>query len=126
MLSSFIEKNATIQNEEVVEKLENLGIKIRDVFLDYLKEIIPIQEYNINNAQLTQRFWILEKLFAFGYHNGVVNKESIEDYCGHAPVFNDGSIEATEHFSMYSSDTEIKWIVVVMHLKVNLNLKNSN
>ena len=108
MLSSFVEKNAAIQNEEVVEKLENLGITIRDIFLDYLKGIISIQEYNINNAQLTQRFWILEKLFAFGYHNGVVNKESIKDYCGHAPVFNDGSIEATEHFSQYSNYEDIE------------------
>lgn len=108
MLSLFIQKNAAIKNEEVIEKLENLGIKIRDVFLDYLNEIIPVQEYNVYNAQLTQRFWILEKLFAFGYHNGEVNKELIEDYCGDSPVLNDGSIEATERFSMYTSDTEIK------------------
>ena len=108
VLSGFIEKYATFEKEEDVERIENLGITIRDVFLDYLKGKIPIQEYNINNAQLTQRFWILEKLFAFGYHNGVVNKESIKDYCGHAPVFNDGSIEATEHFSQYSNYEDIE------------------
>ena len=108
MLSSFIEKYATLEKEEDVERIENLGIKIRDVFLDYLKERISIQEYNINNAQLTQRFWILEKLFAFGYHNGVVNKESIKDYCGHTPVFNDGSFEATEHFSQYANYEDIE------------------
>jgi hypothetical protein len=108
VLSGFIEKYATFEKEEDVERIENLGITIRDIFLDYLKGIIPIQEYNINNAQLTQRFWILEKLFAFGYHNGVINKESIKDYCGHAPVFNDGSIEATEHFSQYSNYEDIE------------------
>lgn len=108
VLSNFIEKYATFEKEEDVERIENLGITIRDVFLDYLKGKIPIQEYNLNNAQLTQRFWILEKLFAFGYHNGVVNKESIKDYCGHAPVFNDGSIEATEHFSQYSNYEDIE------------------
>lgn len=108
ILSSFIEKNATIQNEEVIEKMENLGIKIRDVLLNYLKGRIPIQEYAICNALLTQRFWILEKLFAFGDHNGEVNKESIKCYCGHSPVFNDGSIEATEHFSQYSNYEDIE------------------
>lgn len=108
MLSSFVEKNAAIQNEEVVEKMENLGIKIRDIFLDYLKGRIPIQEYNINNAQLTQRFWILEKLFAFGYHNGIVNDKSIKDFCGDSTIFNDGSIEATEHFSQYSNYEDIE------------------
>ncbi|CAM4276276.1 hypothetical protein [Flavobacterium terrigena] len=107
MLRLFIEKNMTIQNEEVVERMENLGIKIRDIFLDYLNETIPIQEYIINNAKLTQRFWILEKLFAFGYHNGEVNKESIKDFCGDSPIFNDESIEATEHFSMYDYEVEV-------------------
>ena len=108
ILSSFIEKNATIQNEEIVERIENFGIKIRDVFLNHLKEIIPIQEYNLNNARLTQRFWILEKLFAFGYHNGIVNDESIGYYCGHSPIFKDGSVEAIKHFSIYASDNEIE------------------
>ena len=108
MLRLFIEKNMIIQNEEAVEKIENLGIKIRDIFLNHLKDKIPKQEYNIYNAQLTQRFWILEKLFAFGYHNGIVNDESIGDYCGHSPIFKDGSVEAIEHFSMYTSDNEIE------------------
>ena len=108
VLSGFIEKYATFEKEEDVERIENLGITIRDVFLDYLKGKIPIQEYNINNAQLTQRFWILEKLFAFGYHNGEINKDSIKDYCGDAPIFNDGSIEATEHFSQYSNYDKIE------------------
>ncbi len=108
ILSLFIETNTTLEHEEVVEKIENLGIQIRDLFLNYLNEIIPLQEYNINNARLTQRFWILEKLFAFGYHNGEVNNESIGDFCGDSPIFNDGSIEAIEHFLMYTSDTEIE------------------
>ena len=69
---------------------------------------MPIQEYAICNALLTQRFWILEKLFAFGYHNGEINKDSIKDYCGDAPIFNDGSIEATEHFSQYSNYEDIE------------------
>ncbi len=107
ILYNFIEKNATLENEEIIEKIENLGIKIRDIILDYLNEIIPLQEYNIYNAQLTQRFWILEKLFAFGYHNGEVNNESIKDFCGDSPIFNDGSFEATEHFSMYDYEVEV-------------------
>lgn len=107
MLCLFIEKNAAIKNEVVIEKLENLGIKIRDIFLDYLKGRILIQEYNINSAQLTQRFWILEKLFAFGYHNGIVNNETIEDFCGDSPIFKDDSIEAIEHFSQYANYDEI-------------------
>lgn len=108
VLSGFIEKYATFEKEEDVERIENLGITIRDVFLDYLKGKIPIQEYNINNAQLTQRFWILENLFAFGYHNGIVNDKSIKDFCGDCPIFNDGSIEATEHFSQYSNYEDIE------------------
>lgn len=107
MLYCFIEKNASLENEEVVERIENLGITIRDIFLAYLKETILIQEYNINNDRLTQRFWILEKLFAFGYHNGEVNNESIKDFCGDSPIFNDGSFEATEHFSMYDYEVEV-------------------
>jgi hypothetical protein len=107
ILSGFIEKYATLEKEEDVERIENLGIQIRDIFLNYLKEIIPIQDYAIYNARLTQRFWILEKLFAFGYHNGMINNESIKDYCGHSPVFNDGSIAATEHFSQYSNYDKI-------------------
>ena len=86
------------ENEEIIERIENLGIKIRDIFLDYLNEIIPLQEYNMNKARLTQRFWILEKLFAFGYHNGEVNNESIKDFCGDSPIFNDGS------FTLHSAD----------------------
>lgn len=108
ILSLFIEKNATLEKEEVVEKIENLGIKIRDVFLDYLNGRIPIQEYKINNARLTQRFWILEKLFAFGYHNGIVNNETIVDFCGDSPIFKDDSIEAIERFSQYANYDEIE------------------
>ena len=108
MLSSFIEKNSKIENEEVVERIENLGIKIRDIFLNHLNETIPKQEYNIYNAQLTQRFWILEKLFAFGYHNGIVNDKSIKDFCGDSPIFNDGSVEAIEHFSQYINYDKIE------------------
>lgn len=108
ILYLFIEKKATFKKEDIIEKTENLGIKIRDILLNYLKETIPIQEYNINNARLTQRFWIVEKLFAFGYHNGKVDNESIRDFCGNSPIFKDGSIEAIEHFSQYANYDEIE------------------
>lgn len=105
ILTCFITKTATLENEEAVERQENLGIRVRDIFLNHLKKTIPIQDYEIHNARLTQQFWILEKIFVFGYYNGRVDDETVGYFCGNYPIFK-SSLTSYESFT-YGDDYEV-------------------
>ena len=80
ILSYFVVKTTAAESEENIAQQEILGIKIRDLFLEYLKQSMQQEEYQINQSRLPQRLSILEKIVVFGYHTEGTENEALVDF----------------------------------------------